>query len=73
MMKRLQYRLEYPDFTDCTYSILQIRKGAPYQFFSKDTLIGSIEKVDGKWQQTSGRQTLDGIVEGMGAFIEKNS
>ena len=51
-MTRLQYKLEYQGFTDYTYNILQIKQGAPYQFFFKDTLIGSIEKLDGKWQQT---------------------
>ena len=71
-MTRLQYKLEYPGFTDYTYNILQIKQGAPYQFFSNDTLIGTIEKLDGKWQQTSGRQTLNEIVEGMGNFIDAN-
>ena len=71
-MTRLQYKLEYPGFTDYTYNILQIKQGAPYQFFFKDTLIGSIEKLDGEWQQTSGRQTLNEIVEGMGNFIDAN-
>jgi len=71
-MTRLLYHLEYRSFTDYSYNILQIKQGAPYQFFSNDTLIASIEKLDGKWQQTSGRQTLNEIVEGMGNFIDAN-
>jgi len=69
-VKNFKYKLEYPGFTDLTYNIVQIKQGAPYQFYWKDTLIGGIEKVDVKWEQTSGRQTLDEIVEGMGKYID---
>jgi len=72
-MIKLQYKLDHPNYTDYHYNIIQLRAGDPYQFFRKDTLIGGIQKVNGTWKQTSGRETLDSIVESIGKFIEENS
>jgi len=72
-MLKLKYNFEHKTYSNFTYDILQIKKGEPYQFFAKDKLVGAIEKINGKWEQTSGRQTLDEIVEGIGALIEQNT
>ena len=72
-MLKLRYNLKHPMRTDYHYQIFQIKPGDPYQFFFNDTMIGRIEKVDGKWEQISGRETLDSIVEDMGKFIEENT
>jgi len=70
-MLKLKYQLEkYPDYQ---YDILQLREGETYQFFHKNTLIGGINKIGDKWEQTSGRETSESIVNSMGKFIEQNS
>jgi len=72
-MLKLNFKLKHPMSTDYHYQIFQVKHGEPYQFFFNDNRIGSIEKIDGKWEQTGGRQTLDSIVEDMGKFIEENT
>lgn len=72
-MIKLQYKLEHPNYTDYYYEVIQLRNGEPYQFYRKNTLIGGIEKVNGTWEQTSGRETPVRIVESIGKFIEQNS
>ncbi|WP_231464730.1 hypothetical protein [Pedobacter sp. Leaf132] len=69
----LQLLYKYINHPDYPYTIVQHNIGQPYYFYSKTTLIGSIEKIDGVWKQVSGRQTLDEVVAGMGAYIEQNS
>jgi len=69
----LDYKLDQDSLPVCIYRIVQLRSGEPYQFYSGNTIIGCIDKVDNKWQQVSGRETLDSIVESMGRFIEVNT
>lgn len=74
-MVELLFKFNYPKNTkcNCDYKLIQFNHGEPWKLFSMGgTLIGSLEKVNGVWEQTGGRQTLDEIVTGAGELIENN-
>nr|WP_199156522.1 hypothetical protein [Pedobacter sp. ASV2] len=69
-------RLNFPWSTSngrIIYTIIQEHRNGPYFIYVQDILIGSIEKVDGNWAQTSGEEILDNIIESMGMFIQEQA
>ncbi|AZA54580.1 hypothetical protein [Chryseobacterium sp. G0201] len=55
------------------YSIIQENRNDPYFIYTEETLIGSIQKVEANWAQTSGDEILDDIIENMGMLIQEQT
>ncbi|AZA54573.1 hypothetical protein [Chryseobacterium sp. G0201] len=69
-------RLDFPWSTSngrIIHTIIQEHRNGPYFIYVQDILIGSIQKVDGNWAQTSGDEILDDIIENMGMFIQEQA
>jgi len=70
-MIELIYNFNHPIFTPCTYKVIQLEISKPFTIFSVTGIqIATIEKVNGKWEQTGGRQMLDEAIEGAGKMID---
>lgn len=66
------YHFSNEQFT-CDYRITQFRMGAAFEVYSmNDVLIGSILKGSGRWEQYSGRQMLQEMVDAFGKHIDDN-
>jgi len=74
-MVELKFHFDYPSNSkcNCTYKLIQFKVGVWTLLSMKGIQIGTLEKVNGVWEQTGGRQMLDAIVSDAGKLIEKEN
>lgn len=74
-MVELIFHFEYPSNPkcNCTYKLIQFKVGVWTLFSMKGVQIGILEKANGVWKQTGGRQTLDEVVRDAGKLIDKEN
>lgn len=74
-MVELTLQFKYPSnpLCNCTYKLIQFKVGVWTLFSVNGVQIGTLEKLNGIWEQVGGRQTLDEIVRAAGKLIDKSN
>ncbi|RZJ79132.1 MAG: hypothetical protein EOO20_27155 [Chryseobacterium sp.] len=71
-MLSFNFPFNLPGFAPHTYRVIQHEMYGTYHLFwkNKDVLIGGFAKVNGIWEQITGRQMPEGMAEQLGKYIE---
>lgn len=73
-MVELKLIFTHPTLSHSTFTLVQFKRGDLWTLFgSKGVQIGTLDKVNGKWEQIGGRQTHDEIIEAAGKLIDESN
>ncbi|MFC3560287.1 hypothetical protein [Pedobacter jamesrossensis] len=70
-MIELDYFLKVDEYSTLVYQVIQFSAGEPWRVVADGILLGSLEKLDGKWRQLSGDDFSLELFSGVSALIDE--